>query len=98
MPNLKPPKGLSKASSAWWGRVITLYELSPGDERILESVCRAYDRLEELRAVIDQDGVSVMVGSRRQVSPFLIEERQQREAIRRALATLNFPVDPPDGA
>jgi phage terminase small subunit len=85
------PSGLSKAAQAWWRAVADEYDLLPGDIHLVEGICRSLDTIAECRKATKRDGVTVLDRHGQvRVHPLLIEERLQRELIRRALATLRF--------
>ena len=91
------PAGLSAASCAWWASVVEEYDLSPADLRLVEAAARAHDRAEQCRAEVDAQGLFVTDAKGvRRVSVAVVEERLQREAVRRALSTLRLDVDGPD--
>jgi hypothetical protein len=89
--NQRAPAGLSPASRAWFRQVVDEYAPSLGEIKLLEVACRARDRAEQCRAVVDKDGPSVTDRfGQVKAHPLLVEERQQRDLQRRALSSLTF--------
>src|SRR3954452_14340391 len=88
---VRPPAGLSPSSRRHWRDVCDAYEMSSADLRVLEVGCRAHDRAEECRAVVDREGpVVVDRFNQQKPHPLLVEERQWRDLERRSLATLGL--------
>jgi phage terminase small subunit len=42
----------------WWAQVVGAYELAPHHLLLLESACRAWDRMQEARAVLAKKGLT----------------------------------------
>lgn len=53
-----PPEGLSARSAGLWERVLDQYELSAAELELLAEACRSLDRADQLRAVVDLEGVT----------------------------------------
>lgn len=96
--NLPPtPRGLRESSRRWWRAIVAEYEPSHAELRLLETACRAHDRAEQCRRLVDREGVTVAdrFGQIR-VHPALVEERQQRDLCRRAISNLGFDAEVPE--
>lgn len=95
-PDPRPPAGLSRQARAWWRAVCKEYDLLPGDLHLVEGICRALDTIAACRKVTATEGVTVRDHRGQvRVHPLVVEERLQRELIRRALATLGFDAQEP---
>jgi hypothetical protein len=91
------PSGLRAASRRWFAAVVEEFEPAPHEAALLETACRAYDRAEQLRHRVNREGLMVFdrFGKSR-VNPALIEERNQRDLQRRAIASLTFAPEEPE--
>jgi P27 family predicted phage terminase small subunit len=58
----KPPAHLSRQSKRWWRSVIDVYDLEPHHVAILTAAAEAWDRKEEARLVIAEEGVVIREG------------------------------------
>ncbi|MEX0756125.1 MAG: terminase [Actinomycetota bacterium] len=74
----RAPTGLGAGGKRLWREVLALYEMNPGELRILEESCRVVDVLDELREA--GHGPEI-----------LREARLQREMLRKLLASLDLP-------
>jgi phage terminase small subunit len=57
-PSVRPPAGLAPATAKWFRAVVVDYELEPHHERLLELACRAWDRAEQARVLLDLEGLT----------------------------------------
>jgi hypothetical protein len=70
---------------------------STAEYRLLETACRAHDRAEQCRRVVNREGLTVVDRfGQAKVHPLLTEERQQRDLCRRAISSLAFEAAPPE--
>lgn len=90
----KLPGGLKARGRAYWRSVVADFDLSGSELELLAEICRVLDRLDELAAVLAEEG-SVCAGSRGQrvVHPALSEARQQQLVLAQLTKALNVPVD-----
>lgn len=58
-----PPSHLSRRSKRWWRSVIEAYDLEPHHLAILTAAAEAWDRKEEARLIIAEEGVVIREGS-----------------------------------
>jgi P27 family predicted phage terminase small subunit len=58
----KPPAHLSRQSKRWWRSVLDVYELEAHHVAILTAAAEAWDRKEEARLVIAEEGVVIRAG------------------------------------
>src|SRR5512132_4083523 len=84
----KPPPGTRTAGRRLWRSVLSAYELEEHEMALLREACRTVDRLDELHALVERDGV--MVGDR--LHPAMVEARQLRIALARLAAALRLPA------
>jgi phage terminase small subunit len=58
----RPPQGLSKPTVAWWRSIVDEWVLEAHHMRLLEQACRAWDRCEEARKRVEEDGMMIDSG------------------------------------
>ncbi|MCU1624085.1 MAG: hypothetical protein JWL79_2930 [Frankiales bacterium] len=75
--------------------VLAAWELDEHELLQLASAAKLADRLADLDAIVDRDGVLLPTDPTR-VHPALIEARMSRIALARLLAALRLPVDAAD--
>ncbi|HEX9683106.1 MAG TPA: hypothetical protein VGA13_08485 [Acidimicrobiales bacterium] len=56
----KPPKGLSRRSGALWRELLTAWELSEGEQTVLENGLRLLDRADEAAETLKADGMTTV--------------------------------------
>lgn len=84
----KAPAGTKTAGRRLWQSILAEYELEEHEAALLREMVRTVDRLDELHALVDRDGV--MVGDR--LHPAMVEARQLRIALARLSAALRLPA------
>lgn len=87
----RAPRGLGVAGRRLWRSVTAVFDLAEHEAAQLEEACRCRDRLVELREVIAIDGLMIDSSQGRRLHPAIAEERAQRLALARLLATLGVP-------
>ena len=95
---LRAPAGLSPSSRDWWRTVATEYDLSPADLRLLEvggPRARPGGAVPQGRRCGRADHRRSL--QQLKAHPLLQEESQQRDLVRRAVATLGFRDEEPIG-
>ena len=82
---------LSRAAKALWRAILTDYDLSPADVRVLTEALRAWDRAGEAAAIVDREGMTFTDprGVPRQ-HPAAGLELRHRDAYLRALRELRL--------
>src|SRR5215218_1211286 len=85
----KRPDGLGEAGQRLWDAVLGRYELAEHEALLLEQACRAADRLEQLAAMVEAEGLLV----EGRAHPALVESRAQQIVLARLLAALRVPDD-----
>jgi hypothetical protein len=83
------PDGLGPRGHAFWSDALDAFELDRHEEELLTQVCRLLDRLDALRAAVDDDGVMLDM----RVHPAVSAERQLSVALGRLLAQLEIPSE-----
>ena len=58
----KPPAHLSRQAKRWWRSVLDAYYLEPHRVAILTAAAEAWDRKEQARLIIAEEGVVIRVG------------------------------------
>jgi len=53
----KPPTGLSAPMRAWWSTVADDYDLQAHHLHLLGLACRAWDRADEARKILNAEGI-----------------------------------------
>jgi hypothetical protein len=87
MADVKPPRGTGAAGKAVWSSVVGDFALERFELQILGQAATVADRIGELDALVDSDGVLVDG----KAHPALIESRLQRLTLARLLAALRLP-------
>jgi P27 family predicted phage terminase small subunit len=89
-----PPKGLRPATRRWWRVLCREFDLEQHHLLLLEGCCRAWDRAEEARELLDREGVTFTdrFGQRR-LTPAATVERDQRAAFARMLGQLGVDLE-----
>lgn len=89
---MKRPTGLKAPGRALWDATVERFELADHEGALLEEACRARDRIVELRKAVSDDGLMIESSQGMRLHPAVVEERQQKLALARLLATLSIPV------
>jgi P27 family predicted phage terminase small subunit len=91
-----PPERLSQSAADLWRSTIDRFELEPHHLRLLELLCRAWDRAEEARQRLDEEGLTVATrdGGMR-AHPLCSVERDARLAVCRILRELDLDLEMP---
>jgi P27 family predicted phage terminase small subunit len=58
----KPPAHLSRQAKRWWRSVLDAYYLEPHRVAILTAAAEAWDRKEQARLIIAEEGIVIRVG------------------------------------
>ena len=86
------PTGTRAAGRRLWRSVLVEYDCEEHELALLREMVRTVDKLDELAAVVDRDGVMVAgPGLTTRVHPALVEARQLRIAFARLAAALRLP-------
>jgi len=85
------PGGFNAPGRRLWDAVTGDFDLSEHELAQLEEACRVRDRIAQLRVQVDADGLMIDSSQGMRLHPAVAEERQQRLALARLLATLRVP-------
>lgn len=90
------PDHLRPATAAWWRSIVESYELESHHLRLLTLAGEAWDRCQQARSIIDEEGMSYKdrFGAPR-LRPECNVERDSRIAFARLLRELALDVEPP---
>ena len=92
---ISPPRPLGPPGRDLWDAVMREYAIRDrGGIEILAQLCAAQDRVESLRAAIDQDGETVHTKTGPRAHPALRDELQLRAFICRSLERLGLNIEP----
>lgn len=87
----RAPAGLDAAGRKLWRSVASEYEMTEHEAAQLEEACRVRDRIAQLRALVDAEGLMLASSQGSRLHPAIAETRQQQLALARLLATLGVP-------
>src|SRR3712207_4860985 len=87
MADARPPRGSGTAGRVLWTSITSRFELEPHEQAVLGQLVRTADRIAELDARVDAEGV--MVDGK--AHPALVESRLQRVTLARLLTALRLP-------
>ncbi|MEQ1955316.1 P27 family phage terminase small subunit [Mesorhizobium yinganensis] len=89
-----PPSHLSDAAKKWWRTVTEEYQLEPHHELLLKLAAEALDRAEQARAIIEQDGVTVLDDRKNvRAHPAVAIEKDARTGFARLLRELDLDFE-----
>jgi P27 family predicted phage terminase small subunit len=90
-----PPAHLSPSAAQWWATTVDRYVLEEHHIRLLQLLCEAWDRAQEARKQLAEDGLTVpgREGGIRP-HPCIAVERDSRLAVARLLRELDLDTSP----
>jgi phage terminase small subunit len=91
----KAPAHLQLATRKWWNQVVGTYELEEHHLKLLALACKAWERSEQAREVLDREGLTYLDGEKPKPRPEIAVERDSRIAFARLLRELALDVEPP---
>ena len=77
---IRAPQGLGKQGADYWKRLHENFSFEATDEALVMSLCRLIDRLHDIAAIIEHDGVAV-VDRFNQVVPHRLLEAERSTAL-----------------
>jgi P27 family predicted phage terminase small subunit len=91
-----PPEHLQSAGRALWSSTLTEWELESADLVVLATACECADRLVQIRAALDTDGIILTDPSGRKRShPLMAAESQTQNTLLRAWNQLGLDDSEP---
>ena len=87
----RKPKGLESPGADLWVKVVEEFDLEDHGLAVLEQLCRTQNRIAQLDAIVDTEGLMVDSPQGRKAHPALVESRQLRTVFYRLAGALNFP-------
>src|SRR5215475_13075570 len=96
-PVIKAPKHLSRASKQFYEQTVADFVLENHHLKLLQALCEAWDRKEQARKILDEEGLTTehpKLGKR--PHPAISIERDCRTQIARLLRELNLSDAPED--
>lgn len=87
------PRGMGAGGRRLWRAVLADYELDAQGLELLEQAGRTADRIADLEAVVDRDGVMAESSQGPRAHPALVEARQQRTTLRQLIGALGLDPD-----
>jgi len=92
----KPPVHLSSSSQQLWRITVQRYELAEHHLRLLQLLCEAWDRTQQAREQLNQEGLTVR-GAEGGVRshPAAAIERDNRLAVARLIRELDLDIEAP---
>jgi len=85
------PAGLDTPGRELWQSIAAEFDMATHEAAQLEEACRCRDRIAQLRAQVDVDGIMLESSQGSRLHPAIAEIRQQQLALARLLATLGVP-------
>jgi P27 family predicted phage terminase small subunit len=90
-----PPSHLSASSAAWWMATCERYVLEEHHLRLLQLCCEAWDRAQDARQRLHEDGLTVTGQYGVKPHPAVAIERDSRLTVARLVRELDLDVEPP---
>lgn len=92
----QPPAHLSPEVAVWFCSVVSQFVLEDHHLRLLRAACEAWDRCQQARVILAEQGLTYLdrFGAPRS-RPEIAVERDSRLAFARLVRELNLDVDPP---
>jgi phage terminase small subunit len=91
----RAPAHLAPATKAWFAQVQADYRLESHHLRLLQIAAEAWDRTQEARAILAQDGMLVESRQGPKPHPCIAIERDSRLAFARLLRDLDLDIEVP---
>ncbi|MEP7194443.1 MAG: terminase [Actinomycetota bacterium] len=92
MTSTRAPAGLRGPGKRLWTSVLDEFDLAEHERAQLAEACFVRDRIDQLRARVDTDGLMIESSQGSRLHPGVAEIRSQQLALARLLATLSVPA------
>ena len=89
----KTPSGLKAGGRKLWRSVTDDYELGEHELSVLLEAARTVDALDQLQAIVRDEGVTNVSPQGVRAHPALVEARQQRVTLAKLIASLRIPFE-----
>ena len=95
--NMTPPRHLRPASKTWWASVVKDYEgLQPHHLRLLTLAAESWDRVEQARKILNEEGLTVVGRFGPKAHPLVAVEQNNKVLFARLVRELNLSETPDD--
>jgi P27 family predicted phage terminase small subunit len=92
----EPPAHLSDGAATWWRSVVQDYALEPHHVRLLQAACEAWDRCQQARAAVAEQGLTFKDNSGNlKANPAVAIERDARTLFARLVRELDLDAEGP---
>jgi P27 family predicted phage terminase small subunit len=92
----EPPAHLSSEAASWWQSVVRDYSLEPHHLRLLQAACEAWDRCQQAREAVADDGLTFKdSGGNLKANPAVAIERDARTLFARLVRELDLDAESP---
>src|SRR6516164_5652364 len=94
-PPRSPPAHLSEDMRDWWQQIGSTYVLESHHWKVLQTCCESWDRLQQARQVLSEEGLTIETKDSRKAHPAVAIERDARSQFLIALRQLDLDVEMP---
>ena len=87
----RKPAGLEGSGLKFWNKVIEDFDLDHHEVELLAQLCKTLNRIDELDAIADAEGLIIDSPQGKKAHPAAVESRQMRMVFNQLAKTLRFP-------
>src|SRR6516165_7976316 len=88
------PEHLSAEMQSWWDQILATYVLESHHLRVLQVCCESWDRLQQARRILAEEGLTIPTGTgSRKAHPAIAIERDAKSQFIAALRTLDLDTE-----
>jgi phage terminase small subunit len=91
----QPPSHLSPSAAQWWRTTVETYVLQEHHLRLLQLACEAWDRAQEARKVLADEGLTVEGQKGPRPHPCIAIEHAAQLTVARLVRELDLDTEPP---
>ena len=88
----RPPQGAGPSGRRIWRAILGDFELDEHERALVTALVRQVDRLDQLEALIEAEGLTVTGHRTMKMHPAVVEARQSAIAVARISAALRLPA------
>src|SRR5512142_430194 len=88
----RPPQGAGPSGRRIWRAILGDFELDEHERGLVTALVRQVDRLDQLEALIEAEGLTVTGHGTTKMHPAVVEARQSAIAVARISAALRLPA------